>query len=269
MEAFLNKILEYLASAGLRILCGLVLLIVGWIVINKVVKSFEKTKRIQRLDKTGRAFLKSAMNIVLKTLLIVVVASILGVPMSTFVAIITAASLAIGLALQGGLSNIAGGIILLIIKPFSIGDFVSIDGADGTVTDMNIFYTILTTPDGKRVDIPNGTVANGKITNYSLEKYRRIDISFVVPHGTDISKLAPLLTDMARSNSLIFVDDDHAPMVKVGGYEEDGLKIDFRTWTENENYWPAFYAMNEGARLVFNANNIRLSNRQFNLRIEK
>ena len=269
MEAFLNKVLEYLATAGLRILCGIVILIVGWILITKLVKTFEKTKKIQKLDKTVRAFTKSALNITLKTLLIIVVASIFGVPMTTFIAIITAASLAIGLALQGGLSNIAGGIILLIIKPFKIGDFVSIDGADGSVTDMNIFYTVLTTADGKRVDIPNGTVAGGKIVNYSVEKYRRIDISFVVPHGTDISKLAPLLTDMAKANSLIFVDDDHLPMVKVGGYEEDGLKIDFRTWTENGNYWPAFYAMNEGARLVFNANNIKLSSRQFNLRIEK
>ncbi|MBE6607392.1 MAG: mechanosensitive ion channel family protein [Ruminococcaceae bacterium] len=269
MEAFLNKILEYLASAGMRVLCGIVVLIVGWIVINRVVKVFEKTKKIQKLDKTVRAFTKSALNIVLKTLLIIVVASIFGVPMTTFIAIITAASLAIGLALQGGLSNIAGGIILLIIKPFNIGDFVTIDGADGTVTDMNIFYTVLTTADGKRVDIPNGIAAGGKIVNYSVEKYRRIDISFVVPHGTDVSKIDHLLADMARSNSLIFVDDDHTPTVKVCGYEEDGLNINFRTWTENENYWSAFFAMNEGARLVFNANNIKLSSRQFNLRIEK
>jgi small conductance mechanosensitive channel len=246
-----------------------VILIVGFALTSFIMKRIKKSKGFEKLDVNVQSFLSNFLGIALKVVIVLTAVIVLGVPQASIVALLGSCGLAIGLALQGGLSNIAGGIILLIIKPFSIGDFVSIDGADGTVTDMNIFYTVLTTPDGKRVDIPNGTVAGGKIVNFSVEKYRRIDISFVVPHGTDVSKLAPLLADMARSNSLIFVDDDHAPMIKVGGYEEDGLKIDFRTWTESANYWPAFYAMNEGARLVFNANNIRLSNRQFNLRIEK
>lgn len=269
MEAFLNKILEYLASAGVRILCAVAILVVGWILINKLVKVFDKAKKIQKLDKTVRSFFKSATNIVLKVLLIIVCATILGVPMTSLVAILTTVSLTIGLALQGGLSNIAGGIILLITKPFKVGDFVSIDGADGTVSDMNIFYTVLITPDGKRVDIPNGTVANGKVVNYSVEPYRRVDIGFVVPHGSDVNKVSELLVSMARSSSLVYIDDDHSPMVKVTGYEEDGLNVSFRVWTENANYWDTFFEMNEKARLVFNENNIKLSNRQLSFRIEK
>ncbi len=267
--AFLNKILEYLATAGVRLLCGVVLLVVGWILINKLVKLLDKTKKIQKLDKTVRSFLKSVIGIALKVILVITCASILGIPMTSLVALITTASLTIGLALQGGLSNIAGGIILLILKPFKIGDFVSIDGADGTVSDMNIFYTVLITPDGKRVDIPNGTVANGKVINYSVEPYRRVDITFVVPQGSDIEKISTLLIDMARYNSLVLTDDEHYPLVKVVGYEEDGISVSFRVWTDNANYWDTFFAMNEGARQVFNANNIKLANRQLSFRIEK
>ena len=269
MEAFLNKLLEYLASAGVRVLCGVALLVVGWILVNKLIKVFDKSKKIQKLDKTVRSFFKSATNIVLKVILVIICATILGVPMTSLVAILTTASLTIGLALQGGLSNIAGGIILLIIKPFKVGDFVTIDGADGTVTDMNIFYTVLVTADGKRVDIPNGVAANGKVVNYSVEPYRRVDIGFVVPHGSDVSKVSELLLSMARSNSLVYIDDDHSPIVKVVGYEEDGLNVSFRVWTENANYWDTFFAMTEGARVVFNANNVKLANRQLSFRIEK
>lgn len=269
MSAFLNKLLEYLASAGVRILCGVVLLVVGWMLINKFIKAFDRIKKIQKLDKTVRAFFRSALNIVLKVILVIICATIFGVPMTSLVAILTTASLTVGLALQGGLSNIAGGIILLIIKPFKVGDFISVDGADGTVTDMNIFYTVLTTPDGKRVDVPNGTAASGKVVNFSVEPYRRVDVPFVVPQNTDITKLSDLLVDMARSNSLVLIDDAHYPMVKVMGYEEDGMNVELRVWTESATYWDAFFAMNEGARLVFNANSIRLSNRQLSFRIEK
>lgn len=269
MTAFVDKILEYLATAGVRILCGVVILVVGWILINKFIKAFDKFKRLQKLEKTVRTFFKSALNIALKTLLVVVAASILGVPMTSFVAILSTIGLTIGLALQGGLSNIAGGIILLIVKPFKIGDFIETDSACGTVLEVNIFYTVLVTADGKRVDVPNGIVTNNKLTNFSTEPYRRIDFSIVVPYGTNMDKVSEIITDMVRSNSLVYIDDTHVPMAKVGGYEEDGLKVDIRAWTENANYWPAFYALNEGTREVLSANNIKLSNRQINIRLEK
>ncbi|MBQ8743065.1 MAG: mechanosensitive ion channel [Clostridia bacterium] len=269
MNAFLTKLLEYLASAGVRIFCGVLILVVGWILINKFIKAIDRIKKIQKLDKTVRAFFRSAINILLKLLLIVTCASIFGVPMTSFIALLATAGLAIGLALQGGLSNIAGGIILLIIKPFRVGDFISLDGADGTVTDMNIFYTILTTPDGKRVDIPNGVAASGKITNFSVEPYRRVDVPFVIPQNTDIAKLSELLIDMARNNSLVLTDDEHYPVVKLMGYEEDGIMVQLRVWTECANYWDTFFAMNDGSRLVFNANGVKLSNRQLSFRIEK
>ena len=269
MNAFVAKILEYLASAGVRILCAGVLLIVGWILINKFVKIFDKMKKIQKLDKTVRSFFSSAINIVLKVVLVIICATILGVPMTSLVAILTAASLTIGLALQGGLSNIAGGIILLIIKPFKVGDFVSIEGQEGTVTDMNIFYTVMVTLDGKRVDIPNGKAAGGTIVNFSVEPYRRVDVCFVVPQGTDVEKVSGLLIDMAKENSLVYIDEEHEPIAKVTGYEEDGINIEFRVWTENANYWDTFFAMHENARVVFNANSIKLANRQLSFRIEK
>ena len=267
--AFINKILEYLATAGVRLLCAGAILVVGWMLINRLIRFVDKAKKIQKLDKTVRSFLRSALGISLKVILIITCASILGIPMTSLVAIITTASLTIGLALQGGLSNIAGGIILLVIKPFKVGDFVSIDGADGTVTDMNIFYTVLTTPDGKRVDIPNSIAAGNKVVNYSVEPIRRVDINFVVPHGSDVDKISELLVSMARSNSLVLTDDDHYPAVKVTGYEEDGINVSLRVWTDNGTYWDTFFAMNDGSRQVFNANGIKLSNRQLSFRIEK
>lgn len=267
--AFINKILEYLATAGVRLLCAGAILVVGWMLINRLIRFVDKTKKIQKLDKTVRSFLRSAIGIALKVILVITCASILGIPMTSLIAIITTASLTIGLALQGGLSNIAGGIILLIIKPFKVGDFVSVDGADGTVTDMNIFYTILTTPDGKRVDIPNSIAAGNKVVNYSVEPVRRVDVNFVVPQGGDIGKISELLISMARSNSLVLTDDEHYPVVKITGYEEDGINVSFRVWTDNANYWDTFFAMNEGARQAFNANGIKLANRQLSFRIEK
>ena len=134
---------------------------------------------------------------------------------------------------------------------------------------MNIFYTILTTPDGKRVDIPNSIAAGNKVINYSVEPARRVDVNFVIPQGSDMDKITDLLISVARSNALVLTDDEHYPIVKITGYEEDGINVSFRVWTDNANYWDTFFAMNEGARQAFNANGIKLANRQLSFRIEK
>lgn len=257
MEAFLNTIVSFLTTAGVRLIVAIVLFVVGWKLLGKLATGLAESKKLQNIDKTARVFISNFANIGLKIVLVVICASILGVNMTSVVAILTTAAAAIGLALQGGLSNIAGGIIILIFKPFQIGDYITCGADGGTVTDINMFYTVIKTPDNKVVNIPNATASNSSTTNYSREELRRVDVSMTVDFDANVEGIQALLRKIGASNELVL--SDPAPDAFIVNYGEKGIDLQLRVWTKNEDYWTVFFALNEAVKAGFETYDVKFA----------
>ena len=178
MEKYVDKITNIGIDFGLKLLAGLVILIIGSKIINVLVKFLKKDHKHSKIDASAKSFLISFVNVALKVLLFITVLGILGVPMTSLITILGSAAVAVGLALQGGLSNLAGGLLLLIFKPFKVGDYIDVMGHEGTVKAISLFYTTMCTIDNRVIQIPNGGLSNSAITNYSAMKTRMIKLSF-------------------------------------------------------------------------------------------
>ena len=265
MQQFLNQLVSVFTNFGFRLISAILVLVIGWFFINYILKLFGKSKKAERIDPLAKKFILSFANVGLKILLMIIVINVLGVDMTPIVAVLTSCALAIGLALQGGLSNIAGGLIILIFHPFRAGDFIETDGILGTVNEVNMFYTILTTPDNRRVTVPNAVVSNAKVINLSYEKLRRVDFEFLVPIGTDVDKAQQVLIQVAKANEMVLENPDC--MAAVSGYTENGVKIILRVWCENANYWPVFFAINENVKEGFAACKIKFARPQLDIHV--
>ena len=186
MEKILSKLGDIGIDLGLKILYAIIILLVGTKLVNILIKITKKSRLFNKLDKSLASFLLSFIKIVLYIVLGITVAGTLGVPLTSMITVLGSAGLALGLALQGGLSNIAGGIIILLFKPFVVGDFIDTHEDSGTVRSISLFYTTLLTPDNKVISIPNGNLANEATVNYSKESKRRLDIDVEVSYKNDI-----------------------------------------------------------------------------------
>ena len=228
---FLDKIISYLPS----IIAALVILILGLWVIKLIVGRIRKVMEKREVDPGVRGFTLSILGVVLKILLFIVIITKLGVETTSFAAILAAAGLAIGLALQGSLSNFAGGVLIIILKPFRIGDFIDAQGESGTVTEITIFYTFLTTVDNQRVVIPNGQLSNNKVVNYSTEPIRRNAMAVGISYDSDIKKTREVLLDIVKSDERTLKDPE--PVVVVTGLGDNSVDLSLRFWAKTEDYW--------------------------------
>lgn len=262
----LDKLLNLCVDLGLKLVVAAAVVVLGWIFSTKLADLI-RSKRSSRLDKTVRGFLANACNVALKALVLVIAVSIMGVPMASVVALLATVGAAIGLALQGGLSNIAGGILIMIFKPFKIGDFITSDGESGTVTDINIFYTTLKTPDNKTVMLPNGTVSGGKVTNLSAEGLRRVDFEFNVEYGTNTDGVMALLEKVARDNSKVVEDPNISTL--IGGYNEKGIAVYLRAWCKSEDYWDVYFSINKAVKDAFEHYEVSFARPQLDVHIDK
>ncbi|MCV6615675.1 MAG: mechanosensitive ion channel, partial [Cellvibrionaceae bacterium] len=209
MEAISNFIAAWAPQAAFAIL----ILIAGWLAIGFAVKMANKAMEKKDIDSTLRRFFSSLMNIGLKALLIVSVASMVGIATTSFVAVLGAAGLAVGLALQGSLSNFAGGVLLILFKPYKVGDFIETQGHNGVVQSIQIFNTVLKTGDNKTIIIPNGPISNGSIVNYSTEATRRVDMSFGIGYDDDIDAAKAALEQIIAAEDRILTDPPHLIVV--------------------------------------------------------
>lgn len=258
MEAFLNFLLTTITSVALRLAVAALIIFVGFKIADKITKAILNAKKMQSIDKTARSFITSFAKIGMKVILVVIAISVMGINMTSVVALLTTAAAAIGLALQGGLSNIAGGLIILIFKPFKVGDFVVSNGESGTVSEINMFYTILKTPDNKTVTIPNGAISNSTMENLSAENMRRVDITVTVDFDANVEGIQALLKQIAESNEL--VDTQHAaPCAPITGYSERGVDICLRAWTKGDDYWTVYFALNEGIKAGFEKYDVKFA----------
>lgn len=257
----------YAVTIGARLLAAIVLLFIGLKVIKLIVKINKNSKMFNKVSITARNFINKFISISLKILLFITIAAILGIPMTSMITILGSAGLAIGLAIQGSLSNFAGGIIILFSKPFVDGDYIIAGNYSGTVTDISILYTTLLTPENTQVIIPNNIISNEPITNITVTKTRRIDFKFCVAYGTDIDFMDNLLVETAKKNDLVLKDP--TPFSNLTEHNDSSLEFLLRIWCKNEDYWSVYFSIKEEITKALNENNISIPFPQLDIHLEK
>ncbi|WP_347901659.1 mechanosensitive ion channel family protein [Pseudomonas purpurea] len=240
-QAWIPMIMEY----GSRVLLAVLTLAIGWWLINKLTHKVGKLLALRNADQALQGFISSLANIILKVLLIVSVASMIGVETTSFVAAIGAAGLAIGLALQGSLANFAGGVLILLFRPFRIGDVIEAQGITGTVDSIQIFHTLLRTGDNKTVIVPNGNLSNGIITNHNRQPTRKVVFDVGVNYEADLQKAREVLLDLAKDERVL---TDPAPVAVVSMLGDSSITLSLRVWVKTADYWDVMFQFNEHSR---------------------
>ena len=240
-QAWVPMIMEY----GSRVLLALVTLAVGWWLINRLTAKIGQLLALRKADLALQGFISSLANIILKILLIVSVASMIGIQTTSFVAAIGAAGLAIGLALQGSLANFAGGVLILLFRPFKIGDWIEAQGVSGTVDSIQIFHTVLRTGDNKTVIVPNGNLSNGIITNYNRQPTRKVVFDVGVDYEADLQKVREVLLSLADDPRVL---KQPAPVVVVTALGDSAITMSLRVWVNTPDYWDVLFMFNEHSR---------------------
>jgi small conductance mechanosensitive channel len=228
-----------------KLTLALVTLLLGWWLINRVTGRLQLLMVGRKVDRALTGFIGSLANILLKVLLMVSVATMIGISTASFIAAIGAAGLAIGLALQGSLANFAGGVLILLFRPFRIGDWIEAQGQSGTVDSIQIFHTVLRTGDNRTVILPNGALSNGAIVNTSRQATRQIVFDVKVDYDSDLQQAQQVLREMAEDPRVL---KDPAPAVVVAGLGETAITLSLRVWTANSDYWPVTFRFNEEIR---------------------
>lgn len=240
-QAWIPMIMEY----GSRVLLAIVTLAIGWWLINKVTKKVGALLALRNADLALQGFISTLANIILKILLIVSVASMIGVETTSFVAAIGAAGLAIGLALQGSLANFAGGVLILLFRPFRIGDWIEAQGVAGTVDSIQIFHTVIRTGDNKTVIVPNGNLSNGIITNTNRQPTRKVVFDVGVDYQADLKKAREVLLELAKDERVLA---DPAPEAVISMLGDSSITVSLRIWVKTADYWSVMFMLNEQAR---------------------
>lgn len=256
VELYTAKAVDLIMSWGPKLVLAIVLLIVGIIVINAFSRFLRKVMKKRDVDPTLVPFLMGLISTLLKIMLIISVVDIVGVKTTSFVAVLGAAGLAVGLALQGSLSNFAGGVLIMIFKPYKVGDYIQAQGEAGTVRAVQIFNTVLNTPDNRRVIIPNGAVSGGTITNFSVEETRRMDLIFGIGYDDDLEKAKNVLKEMTASDERLLTDP--APFIGVSELGDSSVNLVVRIWCKKEDYWDIHFDWQNNVKLRFDKENITI-----------
>ena len=254
LDIVIQKLIDSGISAGKHIIAAVVIFIVGRFLIKLINRLVASILQRRHIEISVQTFLSSLVNIILTILLIITVIGALGVNTTSFAALIASAGVAIGMALSGNLQNFAGGLIILLFKPYRVGDFIDVCGVQGTVSAVQIFHTILLTPDNKAVYLPNGSTSSSTITNYSREDKRRIEWTFGIDYGEDVGRARTAILSVITADARILPDP--APFVAVGGLSDSSVDIIVRVWVPTEEYWNVYYDMHQRVYETFNEQKI-------------
>ncbi len=270
-ESLLIKVLEalwnWVKTTGVKILIAIVVLIVSFFIIkvvtNRIKKRMQKNKKV---DKTISKTLLRCGNILAKILVIVALVSYLGIDTSGVTALITSLGVCVGLAVNGALSNLAGGFLILITRPFKIDDFIEAEGYSGTVIDIRITDTKIRTPDNKIVYLPNGKLSAAEIVNYSEEATRRVDITFGISYDNDFEKAKSILMDLSNQHAKVLKDP--APSVRMSEQGDSSINLTLKVWVLNGDYWDVKFDLLEAAKKAFDENHIEIPYNQLDVHIK-
>ena len=250
IEAIFKHIFDWCVNAGGNLIGALLIFIIGRFVIKIIKKLVFSFMEKRKTDPSITGFVRSLLNITLNILLAVAIVNRLGIETTSFAALIASAGLAVGMALSGNLQNFAGGLIILILKPYKVGDFIESQTISGTVKEIQIFHTILTTPDNKLVYIPNGSLSSGTITNYNQNPTRRVEWIFNVEYGADISKVEDIVKEVVGADKRIL--DNPEPFFAVNALDSSSVNVIIRAWVNNADFWPVRFDMNRSIYEAFN-----------------
>ena len=267
MTDLMNQLTEIVYTYGPKLIGAIAVWIIGSIIVKWLTGSFSKIMDRKGTDDSLKPFLKSLISILLKTMLIISVLSMLGIQMTSFIAILGAAGLAVGMALSGTLQNFAGGVIILLFKPYKVGDFIEAQGHIGVVKEIQIFTTILLEVDNKTVIIPNGPLSTGSIINYSAQPTRRVDLNFGIAYGDSVDKARKVLFQLFKDDKRIL--EDPAPFVGLKELADSSVNLTARVWVKAEDYWPVFFDMNEKTYNAFNDEGINIPFPQMDVHLQK
>lgn len=265
----LNEIKTFLATGGINLLfgaiCAIIFVLIGFKLSGVLVRVLNRSHGYAKLDGSVRSFLNSMISIGTKVVVVVIAATILGIDGTALSTVLGTAGLAIGLALQGSLSNFAGGVMILFFKPFGVGDFIDNHTDSGTVKEIGIFYTTIVTPDNKRITIPNGTLSNATVVNYSAEERRRVDLEFRAAYSTDIDKALRVMRAVAEAHALVLKEP--APLVRLVRQDASALSFAVRVWCKSSDYWTVYFDLNESMKKAFDKVGIKIPFNQLDVHI--
>ncbi|MBE0576705.1 MAG: mechanosensitive ion channel [Desulfuromonadales bacterium] len=264
---YIDTLITLLVVWGPKLVGAVLALIIGLYVVNMISGSIEKMMVKKELDPSLRPFLKSLVSSLLKVLVVVSVLGMIGIQMTSFIAILGAAGLAIGLALSGTLQNFAGGVMILTFKPFKVGDYIDAQGYAGTVNCIQIFNTILKTPDNKTIIIPNSGLSTSSMVNYSTEPTRRVDWVFGIAYGDDIDKAKEVLLGLLTSNDQVLKDP--APFVNLGELADSSVNFTVRAWVNSGDYWSVHFYMLENVYRKFGEAGLNIPFPQIDVHMDK
>ncbi len=245
----MDTVVDLVVTHGMAVITSLIVLVVGLWIIKKMMKMLDKVFERRKMDPSLAGFLHSFFGITLKAMLFISVISMMGIQTTSFVAVLGAAGLAVGMALSGTLQNFAGGVMILIFKPFKVGDFIEAQGYTGIVGEIQIFVTVLNTPDNKRIIIPNGPLSNGSMTNYSHEETRRVDWTFGIGYGDSADKAIEVLTKLCKDDDRIL--DNRETFIALHSLGDSSVNFVVRAWVKTSDYWDVYFAMNKKVYEVF------------------
>ena len=268
MGEFLNdpsKLFGLLQEYALPLVYAIVVWIIGGMIIKAIVGAFARNMEKRNVDASLRPFLKSLVKALLRVMLIITVLSMLSIEMTSFIAILGAVGLAIGMALSGTLQNFAGGVMILLFKPFKVGDVVEAQGYTGSVSEIQIFNTIMKTPDNKTIIIPNGGLSTSSMVNYSTEPRRRVDWTIGIGYGDDTAKARQVIQKMMDADSRILKDP--APFIAVSELADSSVNFAVRAWVEAGDYWGVFFDMNENVYNEFNKEGLNIPYPQMDVHV--
>lgn len=263
LDELLKNIVSWAANTGIKLIIAVVIMLISFKVINFAAKRIKTRAEKRDFDKTLLSVLIYLFKLGGKSIVAVCLIGYVGIDTSGITALIASLGVGFGLAVNGALANIAGGILLIVTRPFRVDDYIEAQGVSGTVTDIHMTNTKIITPDNKVIYLPNGTLANGNIINYSEKDVRRVDLSFTVSRDCDSEKVKGMIMSLARTHELTL--SDPAPFVRVKEAGKDGVEITCRIWTNSGDYWTVYFDMVEGVKAVFEKNDIDIPVQRINV----
>ena len=252
MDTFIRIVQEQ----GMKLLGGIVVLIIGFIIVRWVMKFLTRNDHLSKIEPTIKGFLMKLLKVLLYIIVVLTAANVMGIPLTSFVALMGSAGVAVSLAMQGALSNLVGGLTLLLLKPFKVGDYVKIGETEGTIKSIGTFFTELTTPDNRHISMPNSSLTNTAIVNFSREGTRRLDVNFGVSYDADIDHTVNTLREAVNMTGGIL--DNPAPVIKLSECGDSSLVFMIRVWCQGQDYWDVNWGLIENGKRLLDREGIEI-----------
>ncbi len=267
LQKFGNSLLQQFLDYSPTLLLALLTLLIGLWLIRLIIRSLDRLLQQKEVDETLRPFLNKLTNVLLKVLLFISIAAMVGIETTSFIAIIGAAGLAVGLALQGSLSNFASGVLLLTLRPFEVGDFITVNGYSGTVQEIQVFYTILKTPQNDRITLPNSAVSSNTVTNYTAEPVKRLDLRVGIGYDDDIDQARKVIQSVLDNESRIHKEP--APAILVETLGDNSVNFVIRVWTDTAEVWNLKFTLTEAVKKALDEADINIPYPQRDIHIKE